>query len=116
MKKTLLFIAALFFSCTLFSQTRTTDIPASKLPAGVTQYLQDNLPGSTITKAAKVEEKGDITYNVTIDVKGKKHQFVFDKAGKFLRKGDALIDSTKPKPAPAAKPVEHKDSVQAPAK
>lgn len=116
MKKTLLFIAALFISVTLFSQTRTTDIPASKLPAGVTQYLQDNLPGSTITKAAKVEEKGDITYNVTIDLKGKKHQFVFDKAGKFLKKGDALVDSRTPKPVPAAKPAEPKDTVQPAAK
>lgn len=102
MKKILIAIAALLVSTFVLGQ-KTTEIRASKLPKATVDYLANNLPGSTITKAAKLEDKGVITYNVTVDVKGKKHLFIFDQNGKFLKKGDALVTSPAPKPAPAVK-------------
>ena len=105
MKKILITFAIILISTVLFAQ-KTTEIPVSKLPKATTDYITDNLPGAKIVKAAKVEEKGVITYNVGIDVKGKKHLLIFDKDGKFLRKGDELINSNAPKDKPAAKPAQ----------
>jgi hypothetical protein len=73
-----------------FSQ-KMSEIKTSSLPKSVTEYVQKNLPGSQITKAAKVEDKGVVTYNVAVDVKGKKHILIFDKDGKFLKKGDNVV-------------------------
>jgi hypothetical protein len=103
MKKTILFISAMLFSVYIFAQ-KSTEIAASKLPQATTDYIKDNLPGTKIDKAYKVEDKGVVTYNVTIDVKGKKHLLIFDKDGKFLKKGDDLIksgDATKTATPPA---------------
>jgi hypothetical protein len=103
MKKTLITIIVLLISTLLFAQ-KTTEIPVGKLPKATTDYINDNLPGATITKAAKVEDKGVVTYNVGIDIKGRKHLFIFDKDGKFLKKGDELINSYAPKGNPSSKP------------
>ena len=103
MKTVLITCAALLISGFLFAQ-KTTDIPVAKLPKAATDYIKENLPGTTITKATKVEDKGVITYNVSIDVKGRKHILVFDKDGKFLKKGDDLIQSSAPKNKPVSAP------------
>jgi hypothetical protein len=92
MKKIILIFAGILFSTVIFAQ-KSTEIPAAKLPKATTDYLKDNLPGTKIDKAFKVEDKGVVTYNVTVDVKGNKHMFIFDKDGKFLKKGDNLIQS-----------------------
>ena len=103
MKKITILLAILLISVCVYAQ-KTTVIQASKLPQATTDYISDNLPGAKITKASKVEDKGVLTYSVDIEVKGHKHVLIFDKDGKFLKKGDALIDSTTPKTAPASKP------------
>jgi hypothetical protein len=103
MKRIVIAITAILFSGFVFAQ-KTTEISVAKLPKAATNYIKNNLPGATIARAAKVEDKGVLTYNVSVDIKGKKHLFVFDKDGKFLKKGDALVTTPAPKPAPAAKP------------
>lgn len=103
MKKITILFAAILISASVFAQ-KSTVIQTSKLPKAATDYISDNLPGAKITKASKVEDKGVLTYSVDIDVKGHKHVLIFDKDGKFLKKGDALIDSTTPKSTPASKP------------
>ena len=98
----------MMFSTLIFAQ-KSTEIPASKLPKATTDYIKDNLPGTKIDKAFKVEDKGVVTYNVNVDVKGKKHLFIFDKDGKFLKKGDDLIQSggaPKTTTPPAKQPTE----------
>lgn len=113
MKKILITLAVLLLSTFLFAQ-KTTEIPTSKLPKATTDYITDNLPGATITKAAKVEDKGVVTYNADIDVKGHKHLLIFDKDGKFLKKGDALIDSKTPKSNSSSKPLQKTPTDQKP--
>ena len=103
MKKIVVILAAVLISACVYAQ-KTDVIPASKLPKATTDYISDNLPGAKITKAAKVEDKGVLTYNVDVDIKGHKHLFIFDKDGKFLKKGDALVTSPAPKSTPASKP------------
>jgi len=51
------------------------------------------MPGASIFKAVKLDDKGTLTYNVAIDVHGRKHILVFNKTGKFLKKGDDLVNS-----------------------
>jgi hypothetical protein len=104
MKKIIISLAAIMMTTIMFAQ-KSTDIPVSKLPKAATEYLTNNLPGTTITKAAKIEDKGEITYSATVDVKGKKHLFIFDKEGKFLKKGDDLV-AEPAKDKSAAKPAE----------
>jgi hypothetical protein len=106
MKKLLITLAAIIISTTAFAQKKTTEVAVAKLPKATTDYIKDNLPGASITKAYKIEEKGDITYDVGIDVKGRKHQLIFDKDGKFLKKGDALIETSAPKVIPGTKPAQ----------
>jgi hypothetical protein len=70
-----------------------TEVKTRDLPKPIEKYINDNMPGVNIFKAVKVEDKGTLTYNVAIDVHGRKHILVFDKAGKFLKKGDELVNS-----------------------
>lgn len=107
MKRVIVLFTLLIMVSFVFGQ-KTTDISPSKLPKATTDYIKENLPGAKIVRAVKADDKGVITYNVGIDVKGHKHLLVFDKDGKFLKKGDNLINSggTKPKTSPTpAKPT-----------
>jgi hypothetical protein len=104
MKKILITLTAVLFSTILFAQ-KTAEIPVSKLPKAATNYITDNLPGTKIVKAAKIDDKGVITYSATVDVKGKNHVFIFDKDGKFLKKGDDLVGAPA-KDKSSAKPAE----------
>lgn len=104
MKKIVIAVLVLLVSTALFAQ-KSTEIAVSKLPAATTKYINDNLPGAKITKTHKLEENGVVTYGVGIDVKGRTHLLIFDKDGKFLKKGDNLIPSPASKTQPATKPV-----------
>ncbi len=114
-------MVAVLCSTLLFAQ-KQTEIKASQLPKATTDYITSNLPGTTIFRAVKADDKGTITYNVAVDVKGRKHIFVFDKDGNFLKKGDNLVQDAKPAttttdPKNAAKPpVKATVSEQAPKK
>lgn len=87
MKKIALFTFAVLFS-TLLSAQKLTEIQSKDLPKATTDYIATNMPGSTVFKAVKAEDKGVITYNVAIDLKGRKHIMIFDKEGNFLKKGE----------------------------
>ena len=71
----------------LFSQ-KMTEVKSSELPKTITKYIDDNVSGAKVLKAVKIENKGTVKYNVAIDHKNRKYVYVFDKNGKFLKKGD----------------------------
>jgi hypothetical protein len=89
---TILFIF-MFFSG-VFAQ-KITEVRKEDLPETIVKYVSKNIKGATIFKAVKLDDKGTKTYNVAIDIHGHKHIYVFDKAGKFLKKGDDLVNSAK---------------------
>ena len=92
-----------FLSTIMYAQSqKVTELKASQLPKGVTEYIAKNMPGATITRAGKIEEKGETTYAAIVEMKGTKHSYLFNKDGKFIGKGDNLLNSATQ--APAAKP------------
>ena len=92
MKKVLLLPVAFILISGAFAQ-KMTEVKTRDLPKPIEKYINENMPGVTIFKAVKVEDKGTLTYNVAIDVHGRKHILVFDKDGKFLKRGDDLVNS-----------------------
>jgi hypothetical protein len=96
MQKIIIFTMAMFLSVTLVAQKQSTDIKPSQLPEVTQNYIKNNLPGCQITNAAKVVDAGKVSYDVTVDVKGKKNLFVFDGAGAFVKRGNPQIDPNKP--------------------
>jgi hypothetical protein len=107
MKKILLFTVAFIFSAALFAQKQSTNIKSSQLPQETQNYIKNNLPGCQITKATKVIEGGKVSYDVVVDVKGKKNLFVFDGIGTFVKRGDPIPQADPNKP-PAATGSEQK--------
>jgi hypothetical protein len=107
MKKLLLMLVAVVFASVTFAQTKT-EVKPKDLPKSVTDYITQSMPAYKADKAFKVDSKGVITYNVLV-VKGtEKHVLVFDKDGKFVKKGDneakqakQKMENTKPAPQPA---------------
>jgi len=105
MKKLIFFLAVALISTTLSAQKKTTEIKVSQLPQSTQKYIKDNLPGCQIVRAIKVVENGKVTYNVGVDVKGKKNLFIFDEAGTFLKRGekeevkstDSIVNKKSPK-------------------
>ncbi|MEI6455105.1 MAG: hypothetical protein WCO93_02355 [bacterium] len=93
MKKILFLTVVLLFSAALFAQKQTTDIKSSQLPQETQNYIKNNLPGCQITKATKVIEAGKVSYDVVVDVKGKKNLFVFDGIGAFVKRGDPILQA-----------------------
>ena len=94
MKKVLTLLVASFFLSGAFAQ-RMTEVKTKDLPAPIGKYINDSMPGTSIFKAVKIDDKGALTYNVAIDLHGRKHILVFNKDGKFLKKGDDSINSAK---------------------
>jgi len=94
MKTAVFFILALFIGLPAISQT-ITELKQSQLPKATQDYIKTNLKGATISKCAKMEDKGVIKYAVAFDMKGRKHIVIFDKNGNFLEKGDKMWESTK---------------------
>lgn len=92
MKKVLLLPVAFIFFSGVFAQ-KITEVKTRDLPKPIEKYINDNMPGASIFKAVKLDDKGTPTYNVAIDVHGRKHILVFNKTGKFLKKGDDLVNS-----------------------
>jgi Na+-transporting methylmalonyl-CoA/oxaloacetate decarboxylase gamma subunit len=97
MKKVLIFLVAFIISSGAFAQ-KMTEVKTRDLPKPIEKFINDNTPGATIFKAVKVDDKGTLTYNVAIDVHGHKHILIFNQAGKFLKKGDDLVNSAKNTP------------------
>jgi hypothetical protein len=89
----ILLISFLFYSI-VFAQ-KITEVKKEDLPQNILSYTRTNLKGSTIFKAVKLDDKGTMTYNVAIDVHGQKQILVFDKYGKFMKKGDDFPKSSK---------------------
>lgn len=59
------------------------EIKVSELPKEASDYLTKNLPGKKIKEASKiVDSKGVVTYEAEID----KSDYIFDAAGKFIKK------------------------------
>jgi hypothetical protein len=111
MKRLMIIMVAVLFSTVLFAQ-KMTEIKESELPKAVTDYLKVNMPGASVFKAVKADDKGTITYNVAVDTKGRKHILVFDKSGNFLKKGDNLSQEQK---AAAAAALDPKNAAKTPA-
>ena len=77
------------------------------LPKEVSTFITKNFAGGTITRAGKIEEKGDVSYLAVIERAGTKHAYQFDKEGKLIGKADNILSTAKPgevKTTPAAKP------------
>ena len=92
MKKIIFFLIAAFFSSAVYSQDiKTTDIKNSQLPKETQVYISRNLPDAIITRAAKAEENGVLSYLVVVEVKGQKHAYLFDRDGKFTCKDDKYL-------------------------
>ncbi len=92
MRKVLLILITFIVSTWVFAQ-KMTEVKTTDLPKPIEKYINDSMLGASIFKAVKVDDKGTLTYNVAIDVHGRKHILVFNKAGKFLKKGDELVKS-----------------------
>jgi uncharacterized protein YxeA len=103
MKTFVLLILALFIGILGTSQT-VTELKQSQLPKATQDYIKNSLKGATITKCAKMEDKGVVKYAVAFDMKGRKHIVIFDKNGNFLEKGDKIWESTKKDAKSAAAP------------
>ena len=83
------------FATVVLGQTRT-EVKTADLPKCVPDYLTSHMKGYAIDKAFKMDNKGDITYDVTV-IKGKeKHALIFDKACKVL-KNENLSKPVEPK-------------------
>ncbi|MEI7661810.1 MAG: hypothetical protein WCK34_06425 [Bacteroidota bacterium] len=119
MKKLLFLFVAVVITLSVNAQDRKmSEIKSSELPKGVTDFLKQNMPGATITRAGKIEDKSELNYVAVVESKGVKHAYMFDKTGKFKGKGDHLFNNngqspvtkppttilTDPKNSPAPKP------------
>jgi hypothetical protein len=89
MKNVSLLLVALIIFSDILAQ-KITEFKTKDLPKSIEKYINVNMPGSTIFKAVKLDHNDKVTYSVAIDVRGKKQILVFDKNGKFLKKGDDL--------------------------
>ncbi len=106
MKKVLFFMMALLLTTVMYAQDRKmSELKASQLPKGVTDFITKNMPGATITRAGKIEDKSEVNYVAVVEMKGSKHAFLFDKDGKFKEKGDHLFNNKGQAPA---KPIDPK--------
>lgn len=110
MKKVLVTFMVALFATFVLGQTKTEVKPAN-LPKCVTDYVVQNMKGFNIDKAFKMDNKGEITYIVTV-IKGKeKHILNFDKNCKIVTQVTPATTepSTKsPKPLPPVKANEEK--------
>lgn len=88
-------LLVLFMSFTGVIAQKITEIKTRDLPTPIEKYIKDKMPGASIFKAVKLNDKGTLTYDVAIDLNGHKHVYVFDKNGKFLKKGDELVTTVK---------------------
>ena len=105
MKKIIAIAFALLISAFVFAQDKKmSELKISDLPKGVSKWVETSMPGGKIVRAGKIEEKGTLSYMAAVEFKGSKHSYIFDKDGKFVGKGDNLVNSqAAPKAAPPKK-------------
>jgi hypothetical protein len=97
MKKiTLLFVLAIYSVMLIAQDKKMSEIKIDQLPKGVSTWVGQNAAGSKIIRAAKMEEKGVLSYIAVLDMKGTKHAFQFDKDGKYIGKADNLLKGQQP--------------------
>lgn len=94
MKKTVLAIFFLLFAFMAGAQ-ECTEIKTSQLPKATRDYFTKNMPDAKISRAAKVDDNGTISYLVSYSDRGRKHVLQFDKDGTFVGKGDKLVSKAK---------------------
>ena len=94
MKNIMTMLVILVFFSGAFAQ-KITEVRKKDLPPPIVTYISKNMPGATVFKSVKLDDKGKQTYNVAVDDHAHKHVYVFDKNGKFLKKGDGLVNSAK---------------------
>lgn len=94
MKKTVLAIFFLLFAFIAGAQ-EYTEIKTSQLPKATRDYFTKKMPDAKITRAAKVDDNGTISYLVSYSDRGRKHVLQFDKDGTFIGKGDKLVSGAK---------------------
>jgi hypothetical protein len=117
MKKLLVTFMVALFATLVLGQTKTEVKPAD-LPKCVKDYIMHNMKGSNIDKAFKIDNKGEITYSVTV-MKGKeKHILLFDKNCNVSKKASPAENKTTeanptkpPKPVPLP-PVKNNEQTQ----
>jgi len=82
-------MAGLLGSVLLFSQ-EYTEINISDLPKKVHAYVDEIMPGASISKAAKSLDNQQVIYGTVIRFRDGKYCMLFDKDGNFLRKVENL--------------------------
>jgi uncharacterized protein YdeI (BOF family) len=86
MKKVLVTFMVALFATVVLGQTKT-ELKTADLPKNVTDYITLNMKNSTIDKAFKMDNKGEITYKVVLLCKGNEKKILhFDKNGNFVDK------------------------------
>ena len=85
MKKVLVTFMVALFATVVLGQTKT-ELKTADLPKNVTDYITLNMKNSTIDKAFKVDNKGEITYKVVVMNGKEKKVLHFDKNGNFVNK------------------------------
>ena len=85
MKKVLVTFMVALFATVVLGQTKT-ELKTADLPKNVTDYITLNMKNSTIDKAFKVDNKGEITYKVVVMNGKEKNVLHFDKNGNFVDK------------------------------
>lgn len=100
-------IATLSIACLFAQDRKMSEIKPADLPKETAKWVTANIPGGSIVRAGKIEEKGTVNYVAVVENKGQKRSYIFDKEGKFVGKGDNLLKSAgqqAPKPAVATDP------------
>ncbi len=108
MKKLLLVLIATLCIAFLYAQDRKmSEIKPAELPKETAKWVTSNIPGGSIVRAGKIEEKGTVSYVAIVENKGQKRSYIFDKEGKFVGKGDNMLKNASqatPKPSVATDP------------
>jgi hypothetical protein len=94
MKKIMILLIIILVFNGAFAQ-KITEVRKEDLPKTILKYISNNYKGATVFKAVKLDDKGSLIYNVAIDIHGRKQILVFDKDGRFLKKGDDFPKSNK---------------------
>ena len=77
-----------------------SDIKVSDLPKAAREYVSQNIPGTTIVRAVKIDNNGAINYGAVCEGNGRKYALVFDQEGRFIQKVDKLNSAAPKEKAP----------------
>jgi hypothetical protein len=87
MKRAIFIFVAIIIAILVYSLTRT-EVIIRNLPAPITEYVKTKMQAFAISKAFKVDSKGVITFEILVVKGSEKQVLIFDRNGKFLKKGD----------------------------